>query len=433
MTAKTYTANDVNEYSQVGADLPAHDANGNLTQGNGKAMAWDAHNRLLSVAPVAPVDGDLRAFYQYDGAGRRISKLVDRYDAGLAQWVADEARTFAYDGWNLVREGVVDTSKRGGTPSGIYDEVGNYNLTYDDAGNLLGDGTRVFEWDARNRLTAIETGDHRSELEYDSLDRRIRIVEKDRINSGAPWTETTNETYLWVGNSLAEKRDSTGGTVKVRYLGQGEQRIGGTDAGLYYYTRDHLGSVRELVDASGNVRARYDYGLWGRREKIEGDLEAEFGFTGHHVHSETWLYLALYRVYDAKMGRWLSADPIAEDGGLNLYAYVGNDPVNAIDPLGLDPYILNRQLNPDGLDKRDAVYGPVSHTFVYTTNPDGSLENTYSWGNTYDEDGNAIWHKNEPVDRYAANDDIRERKKWGPKNTKGDREGGEDGCANFFL
>jgi len=117
------------------------------------------------------------------------------------------------------------------------------------------------------------------------------------------------------GNTLAEKRDATGGTVKVRYLGQGEQRIGGTDAGLYYYTRDHLGSVRELVDASGNVRARYDYGPWGRREKLEGDLEAEFGFTGHHVHGPTGLHLALYRVYDAKMGRWLSADPIKEDGG----------------------------------------------------------------------------------------------------------------------
>jgi RHS repeat-associated protein len=61
----------------------------------------------------------------------------------------------------------------------------------------------------------------------------------------------------------------------------------------------------------------------------------EFGFAGMQYHAGSGLYLTLYRVYDPRTGRWLSRDPIEEEGGFNLYAYVGGDPINYIDPLGL--------------------------------------------------------------------------------------------------
>jgi RHS repeat-associated protein len=64
-------------------------------------------------------------------------------------------------------------------------------------------------------------------------------------------------------------------------------------------------------------------------------MEADFGFTGFYRHQASGLNQTLYRAYDPELGRWLSRDPLAERGGLNLYAYVGNDPVNAIDLLGL--------------------------------------------------------------------------------------------------
>jgi len=104
----------------------------------------------------------------------------------------------------------------------------------------------------------------------------------------------------------------------------------------YFYTRDHLGSIRELTDANGNLRARYDYDPYGQLTKVSGDLEADFAYTGHYRHQSSGLYLTLYRAYDPNLGRWLTRDPLGERGGINLYSYVLNNPINLYDPLGLD-------------------------------------------------------------------------------------------------
>ena len=117
------------------------------------------------------------------------------------------------------------------------------------------------------------------------------------------------------------------------FFAHGEQ-ISGVN---YYFTRDHLGSVREMTDGSGTIQARYDYDPYGRRTKISGGLDADFAFTGDYYHAASGLYLTLFRAYDSDLGRWLSRDPLAEAMGLNLYAYVGNNPLNAIDLYGLSP------------------------------------------------------------------------------------------------
>jgi RHS repeat-associated protein len=108
--------------------------------------------------------------------------------------------------------------------------------------------------------------------------------------------------------------------------------------GPFFYTRDHLGSIRELTDGSGDMRSRYAYDPYGRRTKFAGDLEIDFGFAGMFFSGEVGLAITRFRSYDPELGRWLSRDPLtlAEvEEGPNLYAYVGNDPVNRVDPLGL--------------------------------------------------------------------------------------------------
>jgi RHS repeat-associated protein len=198
-------------------------------------------------------------------------------------------------------------------------------FSHDPNGNLTSDGTRTYTWDAADRLVAIEQGTHRTELQYDGFSRRTRIVEKENGSI------VSNQRFMWVGTQLVEERDGTGGVTVKRFYGQGVQ-IGGQ---AYFYARDHLGSVRELVDATGAVRARYDYDPYGRRTKVAGDADADFGFTGHYEHAPSGLKLTLYRAYDSSLGRWLSRDPIGLAGGLNRLAYVDNDPINKLDPLGL--------------------------------------------------------------------------------------------------
>ena len=165
------------------------------------------------------------------------------------------------------------------------------SFTHDPNGSLTADGTRTFEWDAENRLIAVNNGTHRSEFSYDGLSRRIRIVEKE--NS----VVTTDTRFLWCREELCEERDSTGAAVAKRLFPQGEQQ----GADTVFYTRDHLSSIRELIDDTGAIRARYDYDPYGRTNKISGDKDATFRFTGHYFHNASELELSLFRVYDPSL------------------------------------------------------------------------------------------------------------------------------------
>jgi RHS repeat-associated protein len=135
---------------------------------------------------------------------------------------------------------------------------------------------------------------------------------------------------VWVGSNICEERDASN-TVTKRYYAQGVQ-VGTAN---YFYSRDHLGSIHELTDSSGAVQVRYDYDPYGRRTKLSGSLDADFGFTGFYFHSASALNFSLTRVYDSDLGRWINRDPISELGGINLYGYVSNNPIIFIDPLGL--------------------------------------------------------------------------------------------------
>jgi RHS repeat-associated protein len=190
--------------------------------------------------------------------------------------------------------------------------------------------TTAYTWDAEDRLVAVVMGNQRSEFTYDGFSRRVKIVEK---LSGV--VQSTNK-FIWVGGRIAEERNASD-VVQKKFYGFGEWRNG---VGNLYYARDHLGNLRELTDNSNVVRARYEYDPYGRRTKVSGDLEADWGFTGHYYHAPSTLHLAWFRAYDAHLGRWISRDPIMERGGLNVYAYAHRDPVNYVDPDGRAPMLL---------------------------------------------------------------------------------------------
>lgn len=240
-----------------------------------------------------------------------------------------EGRATVTAGNNTVT--VVATDASGNVTTNQYNVVasgsGSESLTYDGNGNLKGDGTRTFEWDPLDRLTAVNIGTHRSEFTYNGLGQRVSIVEKDNGSV----TSTTN--LIWCFAEICEARDANNNITK-RYYPQGFTLNSQQPTLNYYYTRDHLGSIREVTDGSGAVQVRYDYDPYGVRTKLSGSIDADFGFTGHYYHQPSALHLALYRAYDANLGRWISRDPIKELGGFNLYAYVSNNPANLTDPTG---------------------------------------------------------------------------------------------------
>ncbi|HLO65538.1 MAG TPA: RHS repeat-associated core domain-containing protein, partial [Holophaga sp.] len=206
---------------------------------------------------------------------------------------------------------------------------------FDENGNLLRDGQRLFEWDAENRLvsvTILATG-HRSEFGYDGMGRRVVIRELDP-DASQNLQVTSDKKYLWEGVEIAHERSADGGTVLRQFYQQG---FVDTDGTVLFYTKDHLGSVRELTDGTQAVRARYDHDPTGRMIKIQGDKDSLFGFAEMVWHAPSSLNLTYYRQFDPEVSRWISRDPIEEFGGVNLYVYSANSPTNYTDPLGLFP------------------------------------------------------------------------------------------------
>ncbi len=108
------------------------------------------------------------------------------------------------------------------------------------------------------------------------------------------------------------------------------------DGVKYRLVSDHLGSVRLVVNAeTGDIIQRIDYTTWGEVVADTNPGFQPFGFAGGLYDEHTGLVRFGARDYDSEVGRWTAKDPIRWAGGQeNLYVYVGNDPVNYIDPTG---------------------------------------------------------------------------------------------------
>ena len=107
-------------------------------------------------------------------------------------------------------------------------------------------------------------------------------------------------------------------------------------ADRYFPTFDGNGNVSEYLDATGATVAHYEYDPFGKTTVAMGSKANDFAhrFSTKPLDLTTGLYYYGYRYYDPNTGRWPSRDPIEEDGGMNLYNFVGNHSANAIDILG---------------------------------------------------------------------------------------------------
>ena len=165
-------------------------------------------------------------------------------------------------GSNVVTIVATDLGANGGnktTNNYAVNVVGGPDKTfgYDLNGNMTNDSGGIsYEYDAENRTVAINRGmTNRTELVYDGFGRKVQIIEKQG------GTAVSTNKYVWCGLQLCEERDSSGANVTKRFFAEGEQ-INGTN---YFFTRDHLGSIREMTDSSGAIQVRYDYNPYGVR------------------------------------------------------------------------------------------------------------------------------------------------------------------------
>jgi len=394
---RIYTANNLNQLDSIASAASpgfessnpvaiTYDTNGNMTfDGSNQTFEWDGADRL---AAINYLDTGGRTEFAYDGLGRRVkiteyngvvgSTIQPATDGNYAPFTS-AAFTVATGNYTLIFQGLnpdggnnmmlIDGVKlgsttlvtNGGFESPILDPGeaangggGDTSWAYDpsNAGIAVSDsylaianpappdGSNQVGFIEENgflsQTVAIPTGTYTlnfsaaQSLTVNQSSQAVRVALRGAVASV--------KTFVWCGNTICEERDATGANVTKRFFAEGEQRVGGTDAGNYYYTRDHLGSVREVTDSTGVVKAEFDYDLWGNQVVVSGSMSIDFGFTGHYFHQPSGLYLAMYRAYNPTLGRWISRDPLNDaemNQGPNLYDYVGNDPVSAIDLLGL--------------------------------------------------------------------------------------------------
>lgn len=290
--------------------------------------AYDPEGRVRAVEERTP-RGVARTEHEYDLLGRLVRV------AG-----PDGQTSYEYDalGNRTAETGPRGTVRYQYDAEGRLVQAGEVRFAYDALGNLAsreGGGRSVeYEYDAEGRLVEVRTDKATVRYAYDGEGHRVeREVDGEVVRS-------VHHRFTPLPQVLAEL-DAEGRLARRYLLGSSRLAQTGPDGRTVYLLEDHLGSTRCLVDAAGQVVARYSYSPFGAPRRVEGSEETAFLFAGEEWDAEAGLLYLRARYYDPEIGRFLSPDPLdgrpEDPQSFNQYAYAANDPVNRTDPTGLQP------------------------------------------------------------------------------------------------
>jgi RHS repeat-associated protein len=315
---------------------------GNLVASASEVYQYDEVQRLLgesrSYVNVTP-NSSLAETYTYDDIGNILSK-------------SDFGNPYTY--------GNTTTHPSGAGPHAVlsvWDPVANAfraNYTYDANGNMRSDGNRNIDFDDQDRPVTITLGGVTTIFRYTpDGDRYLQrtttstgtsrtVYYVDKLYERTDWDQKPSEERTYIGASVVVKQQDSGpppqdtGSRQVRYLHL--DRLGSTDT-VTDETGNEVLTDAHGFDAFGGPRGR-DWQPSGNQLHPGGEFGTTTarGFTGHGHLDETFLIHMNGRVYDYRLGRFLSVDPIisnpASSQSINPYSYIGNNPLSGVDPTG---------------------------------------------------------------------------------------------------
>lgn len=309
-------------------------------------MSYDPLDNI--VAQIDSVSLPRSEFYQYDALERLTQFIVGMPDNSGSQAMQNSisaTENYTYDAVgnrttaNAITQSSNNTISYASNAVNGYTAVGNQALQYDGNGNLVSDGVHTYQYDYANRLVSVDNG-NTATYSYDPLGRRIRKV------AGGVTTD-----YYYAGHQMIASSTRETGSDATTQLTTDYVYSPRTDDVLmawrgddkYYFHKNRMGNTVAITDRSGNVVERYSYDAFGApqimapngEERATSIIGNEILFTGREYDSETGLYYYRARTMNPALGRFQQMDPIEYEDGLNMYAYVYNNPANYIDPTGL--------------------------------------------------------------------------------------------------
>jgi RHS repeat-associated protein len=296
-----------------------------LPDGSAWSYSYDTKSQLTGA-----VRGETNAMsYAYDGIGNRLT--------------AEE------DG-----AGTVCTANNLNQYTAINAEA----PAYDADGNMTSWNGWNYTWNTENRLVAAEKGSIRFEADYDFMGRRF---EKKIYENGVL---TKHEKYAYDGYKLVAIFDALDGdALKTTFTWQPvdlDTPLAMTHNGeTFYYVTDGNKNVIQLLRADKTAAAAYTYAPFGGVLEQQGALASvnPFRFSSEFHDDETGLVYYNYRYYNPVLGRWTKRDPVGEEGGINSYLILINNPVFLWDYLGLKLIYLGLRKEKDKADNEVTVLG----------------------------------------------------------------------------
>ncbi|MDQ7787816.1 MAG: MopE-related protein [Thermodesulfovibrionales bacterium] len=353
-----------------------------LPNGTYTTYTYDSSGRLINLTHNTSTNSVINSFnYTHDNVGNRLTKTeidtkyaygydkiyrllqsiptkLPRYD----QEQENKAEIFNYDpvGNRLTGPEPIDYYEYNKGNQLIDERKEQYE--YDHNGNLIsktetsGEGTVniwAYQYDYENRLVRVikEEPDETKTVtfKYDPFGRRIekKVTENPSPLVGKDMGEGETKIYTYVYDKediileyLIKTENGETRTEITKYVhgpGIDEPLAIERKGDVYSCHADGLGSIVALTDSKQKVVESYTYSSFGELKRQGDKVKNTFTFTGREWDEETGLYFYRARYYDAKVGRFISEDPIGFEGGdVNFYAYVKNRPTVLVDPLGLE-------------------------------------------------------------------------------------------------
>ena len=360
------------------AGCEALDGNGDTVFARSVARAR-RRPRLATSCAAGNDFGDVRSFsYAYDAVGRPVERDSDSFAYDARGQVTNAALggaayRYAYDlagnRTSASEAGVATAYSANGVNQ--YTAVGSAEPEYDEDGNLVDDGTRTFSWSAAGRLMEVVDSDKELRV-FSDYDWRGRLVERNvrglpgRITPIAEmrqfvyddWNLVHEYRYDAVTWAVTELEYFWGPDLSGTFQGAGG--VGGlvavsVDGDYYFPGYDNNGNVIGYWNEDGEIVAEYAYDAFGNTIYEDGDLADFFPhrFSTKYYDAETDLYYYGYRYYSPSLGRWISRDPIGEEGGFGLYRFCDNAGTYAFDYLGQKIFVFALESLPsDAMEAR---------------------------------------------------------------------------------